>query len=126
MLSLQTFAVGLLSVALLTGGAYLQGRKDGRASEIAERQTIDEVARVSRESAQTAAAEAIAKITVTHTTIRQRAETITREVPVYRDCVNDPRVVGLLDTARANELPAQPAGDRSVPTAGPGESPDLR
>jgi hypothetical protein len=119
--NIQTFALGLLAAAVITGGAYIKGRGDGRAVEIAQRATLDDVARVSREGAISAAAAAIAKISVTHTTIRQRAEVTVREKPVYRDCVNDPAVERLLDSARANAPAPEPAGDSGVSGAGEGQ-----
>lgn len=115
-----------IGLAGLASGAYVKGRSDGRAVEIAQRVTLEEVARTAREAAQEAAAEAIAKISVTHTTIRQKAEVVTREVPVYRDCANHPDVVGLLDAARANQPPGEPTRDRVVPGAGTSPTPDVR
>lgn len=110
-----------LALAGAVGGAYVKGRADGRAVEFAERATLEEVARTARDASQQAAAEAISRITVTHTTIRQKAEVITREQPVYRDCVNDAVVSGLLDAARGNAAPAEPTGGGSV--SGTGASP---
>jgi hypothetical protein len=125
MISIQRFAIGLLAVALITGASYIQGRKDGNAIAGAERATMEEIARVAREESAAAAAAAIANISVTHTTIRHRAEVITREKPVYRDCINDPGVERLLDAARANQ-PAPAASDSGVPGAGDGASQDIR
>jgi uncharacterized membrane protein len=117
-----------LGVAVAGGlaGAYVKGRSDGRALEVAERATLEEVARESREAAMQAAGEQIAKISRTHTTIRQQAEVITREHVVYRDCRNDAELVRLLDAARENRAPSQPASDRIVPGAGASPAPDVR
>lgn len=115
--------------AVVVGGlavSYAKGRSDGRAIEVAERATLEEVARESREAAMEAAAEAIATISVTHTTIKQKAEVITRENVVYRDCRNDAELVRLLDAARENKPPSQPAGDRIVPGPGANPAPDVR
>lgn len=125
MISIQVFAIGLLAAALVTGGAYVQGRKDGRAVEVAHQRSKEEIALAVRDAALQAAAESIAKISVTHQTILKRAETITREVPIYRNCVNDPGVERLLDAARENRDP-DAAGDRGLPAARSGESPDVR
>lgn len=46
-----------------------------------------------------ATAQAIAKIDVRNTTIRQTVETQVREVPVYRDCHNTPEVLGTINEA---------------------------
>lgn len=121
------FILGWLAAALvLCGACYVKGRSDGKAVEVAERATLEEVARESREAAMQAAAEAIAGISVTHTTIRQKAEVITREVEVYRECRNDPQLVGLLDAARGNREPTEPT--RGSELSGPGTSaaPDVR
>jgi hypothetical protein len=125
MINIQFFAIGLLTAAIVAGGSYIQGRKDGRNAEIVNQKTIADTALAARDAAIQAAASEIAKITVTHTTIRQRAETITREVPIYRDCVNDPGVERLLDDARANRDPDS-AGDRGMPAPGASESPHVR
>lgn len=119
--------LGSLAVVLaLCGTCYVKGRSDGLAVEIAARATLEEVARESREAAMQAAAEAIAKISITHTTIRQKAEVITREKIQYRDCVNDPALSGLLDAARANQPAAEPLGDRVVSGTGASPTPDVR
>lgn len=110
--------LGVVAVGA-TGGAYLKGRSDGRAVIIAQQVREDQIRLETLQLAQLAAAEEIAKISVTHTTIRQQAETVIREKPIYRDCVNDPGVVGLLDAARENR-PAESAGDSGVPGTGAG------
>lgn len=111
--------LGVLAAGGLAG-SYVKGRSDGRAIEVAERATLEEVAREAREASMQAAAEAIAQISVTHTTIRQKAEVVTREIPVYRDCINDSRVERLLDDARADRAPAEPAGGGELPGVGAG------
>lgn len=113
-------------VAVAFCGSYAKGRSDGRAIEVAERATLEEVARESREAAIQGAAAEIAKISWKHTTIRQTAEVVTREVPVYRDCINDARVERLLDDARANRAPSEPAGSRVMPGAGASPAQDVR
>lgn len=104
-----------LAICGSTAVAYVKGRSDGRAVEVASQAKEEHIRMETRELAQQAAAEAIAKIEVNHTTIRQRAETITREVPVYRDCINDPAVERLLDDARANRAPTDSVGDSKLP-----------
>lgn len=115
-----------LALAGAVGGAYVKGRSDGRAVEIAQRVTLEEVAKVASEAAMAGAAKKIAEITIKHTTIRQHAETVIREKIQYRDCVNDPVVSGLLDAARADAAPSQPAGDRELSGVGASSSPDVR
>lgn len=117
-----------LGVAVAGGlaGAYVKGRSDGRAVIIASQARDDQIRLETLQLAQLAAAEEIAKISVTHTTIRQKAEVITRENVVYRDCRNDAVVVGLLDAARENRAPSEPIGDRVVPGTGASPAPDVR
>jgi hypothetical protein len=121
------FILGSLAAAVvLSGACYVKGRSDGRAIEIAERATLEEVAKVAREAAMAGAAKKIAEITINHTTIRQKAEVITRENVVYRDCRNSAELVGLLDDARANREPAEPANSGELPGTGANPAPDVR
>jgi hypothetical protein len=128
MLAVSPWLYVILGVAVVgaTGGAYVKGRSDGRALEFAERATLEEVAREAREAAIAGTAEVVAKITVKHTTIRQQAEVVTREIPIYRDCVNDPRVERLLGEARANGSIAESTGDRELPRTGASPAPNVR
>lgn len=104
--------LGAALVAAL-GGSYVKGRSDGRALEISERATLEEVARVAREEASTAAAQAIASIKVNHTTIRGKVEREVIERPVYRDCVHPDSTFRMLNDALTNSI--QPASDSSLP-----------
>ena len=78
--------IGALSVAILTGGAYIKGRQDGSAIARADQAEVLELARKVRDDAQRGAAEAIAKIEIKHTTVRAAVEKEIHEKPVYRDC----------------------------------------
>jgi hypothetical protein len=110
--------LGALTVGAI-GSAYVKGRSDGKAVIIAQQARDDQVRMETLQLAQLAAAEEIAKITVIHTTIRQKAEVITREKVQYRDCVNDPVISGMLDAARANQPEVTPGGGE-LPGTGPG------
>ena len=109
----------LLAVVLLVGASgatgYWQGSKH-TADQIAA-QAAREAALVekTREAAQQAAATEISKIEVKQTTIRQKAEVITREIPVYGSCRHDPRTLGLLNESLAPGAAPQPAGDGKLP-----------
>jgi hypothetical protein len=105
MLAPNLWLYGILGALVVgaIGGSYLKGRSDGKAIIIAQQARDDQIRMETLQLAQLAAAEEIAKITVTHTTIRQKAEVITREKVQYRDCVNDPLVSSMLDAARANQ-----------------------
>jgi hypothetical protein len=110
----------VLALVGAIGGAYVKGRGDGRAVEIAQRVTLEEVAQTAREASQQAAAEQIAKIEVKNVTIKQQLETQIREKPVYRNCVADQRVLDTVNEAitgnpavDSSELPATGSDDRS-------------
>lgn len=114
----------LLALSVLAGGSYMKGRRDGAAVTIADQRHDDEIRMETLQLAQQGAAEAIAATDIKQVTIRQKVETITREVPVYRDCINDPAVERLLNDARANTAPAaEPAGSGVLPEAGSSPSP---
>ena len=81
-----TLLIGALSVALLTGGAYIKGRQDGNAIARADQAEVIELARKVRDDAQRGAAEAIAKIEIKHTTVRAAVEKEIHEKLVYREC----------------------------------------
>jgi len=114
MLAPSLWVYAILGVAIAGGlaGSYVKGRSDGRAVEIAQRVTLEEVARTARDASQQAAAEAIAKIEVKNVTIRQKLETEIREKPVYRDCIADQRVLDTVNEAITGN-----------PATGPGELP---
>lgn len=100
---------GILALLLAVGG-FRFGVKYQRGQEARAEKLIAKVS----EQAQLGAAEAIAKIEMKTTTIRQQLETVTREVPVYRDCRNTPDGMRLI-----NEALRSPgaSGGRVVPAA---------
>lgn len=83
----------LLTVIVLAVGSFYLGMSYKDALNVAEvakvQQAIQDTSKVMRE----VAADAISKITVRNTTIQGKVETIVRDNPVYRDCVNDASVV---------------------------------
>lgn len=114
----------ILAFLVLLGGAGATGYWKGSqhtADQIAA-QAAREAALVqtTRDTAAMAAAEQISKIEVRNTTIRQKAEVITREVPVYSECRNDPRTLSLLNDALAPGAAEEKPADRGkLPTADP-------
>jgi hypothetical protein len=108
------FILGAVIVwAASVAGAFFYGQGVGKDSEIATQAREDKVAILASEAAASAAAKAISKLEVKHAVIRQKADTIIREVPVYRDCLNDDRVLDAINQARGYE----PAGSGVVPSA---------
>lgn len=95
-----------------TGGAFLYGTGVGRDGEIAKQAAVVAAIEETRKAALEGAANAIAKIKVTNTTIRGKTETIVRENVVYRDCVHDPNGVQLLNDALRPAGRSEPARDR--------------
>lgn len=81
-----TLLIGALSVAILTGGAYIKGRQDGNAIARADQAEVLELARKVRDDAQRGAAEAIARIEIRHTTVRAAVEREIHEKLVYGEC----------------------------------------
>ena len=99
------------------GGAFWYGTGVGEASVLAQQKHDDETIRKTREAAQKGAADAIAEIKVTNTTIHQKAETVVREHVLYGDCRH---VDGMLDRINAAITGrTQRPGDRKLPGAGP-------
>ena len=113
MFGLNKWLAAILGAVIAVGTAGVQGYRMGRDSVIASQATAEAVRLETLHLAQMAAAEEIAKIQIRHTTIRQTAEQVIREIPVYRECRNDELVRELLDAARENR--DIPPGDRGVP-----------
>lgn len=80
----------ILGVALLwgasVGGSFFYGQGIGKDGEIAKQASINQAIIDTRVAAQEGAANAIAKIKVTNTTIQGRTDTIIRNDPVYVEC----------------------------------------
>lgn len=119
MIGLPHLAIGAAVAVLVAGaGGYLAGRSDGRKLEAAEHRKVELAIAEARDAMAAVAAEKISEIEVRNVTIRQKAETITREVPVYRDCRHDPDGLRLVNAALTGSDPdaAQggvPAADRA-------------
>jgi hypothetical protein len=104
----------VLITASALGGAYWQGRKDGRDACQAAEARDAEVTRIASEAAAASAAEAISKIEVKHVTLRQRVEREVRENVVYRECKHSP---GGLRDINAALTGADSAGSGELPRA---------
>lgn len=103
----------LLVLVASHGAVGYKAYQLGQDNVIAEQAKLEEVEKRTREAALTATAEMLSKIEVKHVTIRQNAETVIREVPVYRECRHDPAGLQLVnealaapESARGGELPA--------------------
>jgi len=120
-LSLPNPWVILAFIAALAASAA-GGAKLGMDHIIAKQTKTEELIAAVREQAQQGAAEAIGKIDIKQTVINRKVETITREVPVYRECLNTPDVSRLLDDARANRDTAVSPGGSVVSNTGSSKS----
>ena len=107
------FAIAAALVTAL-GASYLKGREDGRDSAQAQASRESELVATTRAIALRTAADAIAQIQVTHSTIRQAVEREIVEKPVYRDeCKHSDRVMQLINAAIAGTNVA--AADSQLP-----------
>lgn len=95
------------------GGAFFYGQGVGSDGEIAKQASIDNAIQETRKAAQEGAANAIAKIKITNTTVRGKTETIVRENTVYRDCRHDPVGLSLINEALTGRV--EPVGDSKLP-----------
>lgn len=102
--TLLAIVLGLLATH---GAVGYKAYRAGQDNVIAETAKLVDVETRTRDAALAAAGEAISKIEVRNVTIRQKAETVTREVPVYRDCRHDPDGLRLVNEALGPE--AKPA-----------------
>lgn len=105
-----TLLIGALSVALLTGGAYIKGRQDGNAIARADQAEALDLARKVRDEAQRGAAAAIAQIEIKHTTVRQAVEKEIHEKLVYRDCQHSADQLQRINAALTGREPVAPGG----------------
>lgn len=110
MINPYAILIALVAAIGLAVGGFAFGVKYQRGQEAWAQQLVAKV----REEAQLGAAEAIAKIEIKNTTIRQQLETITREREVYRDCRNSDDAMRLLNDALAGD---NAAGRGELPSA---------
>lgn len=117
-MSLAAILAAVLLAIGAAGGAYWQGRQDGRASVQAQAARDTQVAELASAAAAAAAASAIARISVRHTTIRQEAEREIQTRVEYRDCRHSPEQLQRINAAITDGAASGPAGPGLVPAAG--------
>jgi hypothetical protein len=108
-MNLTAILSALLLVGCLTGGAYWQGRKDGRDVQLSEAARDAEVAAIASEAAASAVAEGIAAMKVKQITIRQELQREVQTRVEYRDCRHSPDGLRQLNAALAGTTPASAA-----------------
>lgn len=109
-----TLLIGALAFLLALSGSYIKGRGDGQRIAKADQAEVLEFARKVRDESQRAAAEAIARIEIKQTTIRQTLEKEIHEKPVYRDCRHSPDGLQSVNAALTGRSP-DPAGGGKLP-----------
>jgi len=105
--ALIALAVWAASLALVGFKSYGLGVDHSKAKQA----DIEAARQQARDDAMKGAADAIAQVKITNTTVRAAVETRIREVPVYRDCRNDIGVLNNINSA----LRGEPAGSGVVP-----------
>jgi hypothetical protein len=90
-----------IGAAVVAAGGFTAGWRVNSWRHDSQQLAIEEAAKKAGEAATGAAVSAIEGIQVRYVTIKQQGETITREVPVYRDCVHDPRGLSAINAALA-------------------------
>lgn len=105
-------AVALAGATL--AGTYFQGRSDGANSVIAAQADAEKIRQDTIRAADEGTARALSKLEIKHVTIKQQAQVVEREVPVYRDCRHDSRMLDAINAALTGD---EPAGAGVVPAA---------
>jgi hypothetical protein len=105
----------LLLAAAAVGAAYWQGRQDGRSAVEAEATRDERLIAQAGQASATAAAKAIARMQVRHTTIRQEVEREIEVRTVYRDCRHSPEQLQRINAALSPAAAGSAAGGGVVP-----------
>ena len=109
---MNTYVVVALVAAL--GGTHYWAFRRGVEHEEAAHLRAEAASRENQDKVTEAISVGLSKIEVKHVTIRQQADTVIREVPVYRECRHDARVLRDINEARGA------AGDGELPVAASG------
>jgi hypothetical protein len=109
-MNLTVIAVAAFLVLASTVGAYVKGVEDGKDKQIATEKREDDVRAKTYADAQSAAASAIAGITIKQINIKGRVEHETTTVPVYTACHNTPDGMRALNDALTNTVSNAPSG----------------
>lgn len=88
----------------------------GHDSVIADQAEVEAIRQSTIKAADEGTARALSKLEIKHVTIKQQAQTVVREVPVYSDCRHDKRMLNAINAALTGD---EPIGDGVVPAASP-------
>ena len=123
-------ALAVVGVVVLIGGSiaaiFQYGVRTGEAAVRLELAKNDAKFREAQDRITSAVADAISKIEIKHTTIKQFAEKEIIREERYRECVHTPAVYGLLNDALADREPGESPGSSSMPRAGGADGRQLR
>ena len=103
----------ILAFIIALGGVYFKGRSDGIDIQSVTQQRDEQLAQSARDEALKVAAEAIAKIEIKNTTIRQTLEKEVRENTIYRDCKHDATGMRVINSALTGQ--DKPVSDSKLP-----------
>ena len=103
----------LLAFVIALGGVYIKGRSDGIDLQAATQLRDEQIAQTSRDAALIVTAEAIAKIQVKNTTIKQTLEKEIHEKTYYADCKHDATGMRLINAALTGQT--ESASDSKLP-----------
>lgn len=106
--------VGLWGASV--GGAFFYGEDVGVAKVKASQADVDKAVQATRDAAAQGAAEAIARIKVQHTTVKQEVQREIQTNTVYRDCRIPADGMRHLRDAATGDI-TQPAGGGQLPRA---------
>lgn len=112
--------VGLAVFAGALGGAYWQGRQDGKATCEAAAAREERVAQLASDAAASAAAGAIARISVRQVTIRQEVEREIQTRTEYRDCRHSAEQLQRINAALTGSAASAPGGGQLPAADAPG------
>ena len=100
------------------GTAFFYGEGVGRDMEIAAQAREDRATQLAIDTTNRTVAEAISKIQVKNTTIRQTLEKEIHERPVFRDCRSGPDAMRLLNDTVSAPSAASAPGAGKLPATG--------
>lgn len=109
--------IALVAWAASVGGAFFYGQDVGQDREVAKRAEVQQAIQATREAAQQGAAQAIAKIKITNTTIQGEVRREIQTNTIYRDCRVPADGLRLANEALAGKRGPQPAGGGQLPRA---------
>lgn len=104
----------IIAIVAALGGSHYWAFRRGVEHEESAHLRAEAATRENQDKVTAAIAAGLSQIEVKHVTIRQQADTVIREVPVYRECRHDARVLRDINEALGA------VGDSELPVAASG------